>query len=90
MTGLITMRYGHIYVDVIIFVSNYFLKIMFLFVIYFIWMAIGNHFWHASHSRGVIRQDAHEEGRDPPERAYTGPMRMLLIYFFFNISKLCV
>jgi hypothetical protein len=88
MSGLITMRYGHIYVDVIIFVSNCFFKIIFPFVIYFIWMATGNHFWHSSQSSGVICQDAHEEGRESPEREYTSPMRMLLIYFFFNISKL--
>jgi hypothetical protein len=34
-------------------------KIILLFVIYFIWMATGNHFWHAPHSSRVVRQDAH-------------------------------
>jgi len=71
-----------------------FKKIMFMFFIYFenftssffIWMSIGNNFWHSSHSSGIIRQDAHEAGRESPERAYTGPMRMLLI-LSFNISK---
>jgi hypothetical protein len=85
MSSLITMSYGHIYVDVIRFVSNCFLKIIFSFVIYFIWMVTSNHFWHTSQSSGVICQDAHEEGRESPEWAYMGPMRMLPIYFFFLI-----
>jgi len=60
MPDLITMRYEQIYVDVIIFVSTFFFtKLILLFVIYFNWMATGNYFWHAPHSSGVVREDAH-------------------------------
>jgi hypothetical protein len=61
MPDLITMRYEQIYVDVIIFVSNYFFytKLILLFVIYFNWMATGNYFWLAPHSSGVVHEDAH-------------------------------
>jgi hypothetical protein len=61
MPDLIIMRYEQIHVDVIIFVSNYFFytKLILPFVIYFIWMATDNYFWHGPHSSGVIREDAH-------------------------------
>jgi hypothetical protein len=52
-------------------------------------MATGMYIWHAPHSRRVVREDVHKEGWHLPEWTYTGPMRMLLIYFT-NISKLCV
>lgn len=52
-------------------------------------MATGMYIWHAPHSRRVVREDAHKEGRHLPEWTHTGPMRMRLIYFT-NISKFCV
>jgi hypothetical protein len=52
-------------------------------------MTTDMYIWHAPHSRCVVREDPHKEGRHLLEWTYTGPMRMLLIYFT-NISKLCV
>jgi hypothetical protein len=51
-----------------------------MFVIYLNCMATGIYIWHAPHSRRVVCEDAHKEGRHLSERADTGPMRMLLVY----------
>jgi hypothetical protein len=45
--------------------------------------------WHATHSRRIVPEDTHKEGRHLPEWTYMSPMHMLLIYFA-DISKLCV
>jgi len=50
-----------------------------MFVIYLYCMATGIYIWHAPHSRRVVCEDAHKERRHLPERADTGPMRMLLL-----------
>jgi hypothetical protein len=51
----------------------------YLFVIYVNCMTTDMYIWHTPHSRRVVREDPHKEGRHLRERAYTGPMRMLLI-----------
>jgi hypothetical protein len=94
MPDLITKMYEQIYV----YVFSYLLLIVFffftlffrfLFVIYFNWMTTDMYIWHGPHLRCVVREDPHKEGRHLLEWTYTGPMRMLLIYFT-NIFKLCV
>jgi hypothetical protein len=52
-------------------------------------MTTDKYIWHAPHSRRVVSEDAHKEGRHLLEWTYTGPMRMLLVYFY-KFSKLCV
>jgi hypothetical protein len=51
----------------------------YLFVIYVNCMTTDMYIWHAPHSRRVVREDPHKEGRHFRERPYTGLMRMLLI-----------
>jgi hypothetical protein len=68
----------------LIFVVNFFSFSLYyfyryLFVIYFNCMTTDMYIWHASHSRLVVREDPHKEGRHLRERTYTGRMRMLLI-----------
>lgn len=70
----------------LIFVANYFsfsfsltYFYRYLLVIYFNCMTTDMYIWHAPHSRRVVREDPHKEGRHLLERTYTGPMRMLLI-----------
>jgi hypothetical protein len=56
---------------------NYFYR--YLFVIYVNCMTTDMYIWHAPHSRRVVREDPHKEGRHFRERPYTGLMCMLLI-----------
>jgi hypothetical protein len=51
----------------------------YLFVIYVNCMTTDMYIWYVPHSRHVLREDPHKEGRHLREQTYTGPMRMLLI-----------
>jgi hypothetical protein len=52
-------------------------------------MSPGIFIWHAPHSSGVVREDAHKEGQHLPQQTYTGPMCMLLTILLIFLSYAC-